>query len=368
MGFEGLVAYDYDSPSDTEAGPSTSNGGAGHQKNPNSNDKSSKSSSKGSSDGKRIVKSQVIIKRPAINHKNHHPRAHISDDLLRNDTDNDNLQAAEPSHSGSPMDVSSSSNRLGPSEEPQDELSRIRALIRPPPIPGVEDWGIPPETTEKCGPALQTQFTRFGNLKLDPAKPIHYNDNLMGNRTFRNPHLYTHLVDWVSVDERSTNFPKGLWDPADVRPEWFADQIEEMSFMCFCLPFLRYLSRLPCLVQRRKTSCSALNRGLINLNRKINLVQKSRIWDYAHDSLFHPAGLKTWIHQFKADAQKERSEKQAAVQAPGKRSHIDFSSSSTKDKGAQPPLQRKSRFQPYGVPGIAAPREREKERQKTRWG
>jgi len=188
------------------------------------------------------------------------------------------------------VDVSSSSSHPGPSEEPQDELSRIRALLRPPPIPGVEDWGIPPETTDKCETALQTQFTRFGNLKLDPTKPIHYNDNLMGNRNFRNPHLYTQLVDWVNVDERSTNFPKDIWDPTDVQPDWFADQI--------------------------------------------------------------------------ADAQKERSEKQAAAQAPGKRSHIDFSSSSSSSKDKGGPLSRKSRFQPYGVPGGVAPRER----QKTRWG
>lgn len=33
----------------------------------------------------------------------------------------------------------------GGSQEPQDEMSRIRALLRPPPIPGVRNWGIPDE-------------------------------------------------------------------------------------------------------------------------------------------------------------------------------------------------------------------------------
>ncbi len=47
----------------------------------------------------------------------------------------------------------------------------------------------------------------------------------MSNRSFRNPHLYTKLVEFVDVDERTTNFPKDIWDPSNVRQEWFADQI-----------------------------------------------------------------------------------------------------------------------------------------------
>ena len=82
-------------------------------------------------------------------------------------------------------------------------------------------------------------------------KPMHYNDNLMGTRTFRNPHLYAKLVDWVDVDERSTNFPKDIWDPEDVKPEWFADQIGMFVFLCqanlrscICVP-IRLLLCLP---------------------------------------------------------------------------------------------------------------------------
>lgn len=47
----------------------------------------------------------------------------------------------------------------------------------------------------------------------------------MSNRSFRNPHLYTKLVEFVDVDERTTNFSRDLWDPNDVKPEWFADRI-----------------------------------------------------------------------------------------------------------------------------------------------
>jgi hypothetical protein len=47
----------------------------------------------------------------------------------------------------------------------------------------------------------------------------------MSNRSFRNPHLYAKLVEFVDVDERTTNFPKEVWDPHDVQEDWFADRI-----------------------------------------------------------------------------------------------------------------------------------------------
>jgi len=50
----------------------------------------------------------------------------------------------------------------------------------------------------------------------------------MMNRSFRNPHLYAKLVEFVDVDEKATNFPRDVWDPNDVRDEWFADKIGEM--------------------------------------------------------------------------------------------------------------------------------------------
>lgn len=47
----------------------------------------------------------------------------------------------------------------------------------------------------------------------------------MSNRSFRNPHLYAKLVEFVDVDERTTNFLSDVWSPDDMQPEWFADSI-----------------------------------------------------------------------------------------------------------------------------------------------
>lgn len=47
----------------------------------------------------------------------------------------------------------------------------------------------------------------------------------MSNRSFRNPHLYAKLVEFVDIDERTTNFPKDIWDPHDIQEDWAADRI-----------------------------------------------------------------------------------------------------------------------------------------------
>jgi len=106
-----------------------------------------------------------------------------------------------------------------------DELSLIRELLRPPPIPGLQDWGIQPEPSEPCSQELQTKLGRFHSLKRDQNR--HFNDSLMSNRAFRNPHIYAKLVEFVDVKETATNFPKEIWDPFDVREEWYADQLAE---------------------------------------------------------------------------------------------------------------------------------------------
>ncbi|KAJ6557821.1 HCNGP-like protein-domain-containing protein [Mycena capillaripes] len=206
----GLVAYDDDSDDEEKASsPSKSNG--------HSNDVKTKTSLNVSSESRKLAKSQIIIRRPATKS---HPRAVIADEILEPPP-----KRTEPQGSTSDTQnaIASSSNA-----DPQDELSRIRALLQPAPIPGVDDWGIPPASTEPCDPAIQTKLAQFHALKTStPAK--HFNDSLMGSRAFRNPHLYAKLVEFVDVDERTTNFPRALWDPSAVDSAWYADALVELQ-------------------------------------------------------------------------------------------------------------------------------------------
>ncbi|KAJ7083251.1 HCNGP-like protein-domain-containing protein [Mycena epipterygia] len=205
----GLVAYGDESASDSEEKAPSPAKSARH-----TNDNKPKTTLNVSSDSRKLSKSQIIIRRPAAQLKSH-PRAVIADEVLDAPDKPDEAQASTSNA------VASSSNT-----DPQDELTRIRSLLRPDPIPGVDDWGIPPESTELCDPAIQTKLAQFHALKR-ATPPKHFNDSLMANRTFRNPHLYAKLVEFVAVDERATNFPPPLWDPSDVDPSWYADRIAD---------------------------------------------------------------------------------------------------------------------------------------------
>ncbi|KAA1472384.1 HCNGP-domain-containing protein [Dentipellis sp. KUC8613] len=171
------------------------------------------------------LKSQLIIRRPA--HQKPRARAHISDDI------NSVVDSSQLEASSSTASTHSHEPALSPREEPLEggtpvnELTKIRELLQPPQIPGVVDWGIPPPSMEPCDPAVETKLAHFNSLKRDPTQPKHFNDSLMSNRSFRNPHLYAKLVEFVAVDERSTNFPKEVWDPDDVVDDWFAGRIAE---------------------------------------------------------------------------------------------------------------------------------------------
>ncbi|CAE6440925.1 unnamed protein product [Rhizoctonia solani] len=103
-----------------------------------------------------------------------------------------------------------------------DELGQIRALLRPPPIPGVENFGIPPPSEDPVDAELAAKIAKFLALK---KQGTHFNDILMKNKSFNNPHIYTKLVDFVEVDETGTNFPKSAWDPHDIQPEWYAEEL-----------------------------------------------------------------------------------------------------------------------------------------------
>ena len=206
----------------------------------------------GSTASSRHSKARVLIKGPPP--LKSHPRAHVSGDMA----DKPPIDAEGTS---GPSGESTSAGQPSRSEEPLDEITQIRALLKPPLIPGVENWGVPPESSEACDPAIQvriktaasakkkiaetsstpkTKLAKFHDLKRDPANPKHFNDSLMSNRSFRNPHLYTKLVEFVDVNERTTNFPRDIWDPSDLRPEWFAEPIgtccrASRSSICSCL-------------------------------------------------------------------------------------------------------------------------------------
>lgn len=121
----------------------------------------------------------------------------------------------------------------------------------------------------------------------------------MSNRSFRNPHLYAKLVEFVDVDERTSNFPKEIWDPYDVKEEWYAEKIGMLSLDL----------RSPC---AHSTYASVLPGKHYNFTSTYRLDLTLLFTNSSHQ----------------AEYQKQRSEQQQA--SASKRTHVDFTSSSSK--------------------------------------
>lgn len=62
--------------------------------------------------------------------------------------------------------------------------------------------GVPP--TIDMNARVQATVERFHELK---RQGIHYNQELMKNRSFNNPHVYTQLVELLDIDETRSNLP-----------------------------------------------------------------------------------------------------------------------------------------------------------------
>lgn len=189
----------------------------------------------------------------------------------------------------------------------------------------------------------------------------------MSNRSFRNPHLYAKLVEFVDVDERVTNFPRAVWDPADVQDDWFADRIgtsllyplyNDEPFMPICP------SLLPVDVGTWLTLYSAARRLILGT---ICL----------HPPRIPPTSIPGDIRDFvrtKADYQKAQSERQS--QASSKRARIDFAPSSSSSKGAAASSSSTARYNKdagpsakYGSHGTVLGGQGEaRGKKKTRWG
>ncbi|EST10054.1 SAP30-binding protein [Kalmanozyma brasiliensis GHG001] len=103
------------------------------------------------------------------------------------------------------------------------ELFRDMSVLFPPPQPAVAYsavdweprpfWGLEPEDMMFFDPEYKERLQlpetvhqtveRFHHLK---RKGTHFNQSLMENRSFNNPHVYSQLVEFLGIDETRSNF------------------------------------------------------------------------------------------------------------------------------------------------------------------
>lgn len=107
------------------------------------------------------------------------------------------------------------------------ELLQDLSLLGPPPQPAAERegssrpqpyWGISSERFKfftahphqsdqapiQVNPTVQANVERYHQLK---HQGLHFNQVLLQNRSFKNPHVYSHLVDLLDIDETRSNLP-----------------------------------------------------------------------------------------------------------------------------------------------------------------
>ncbi|ORZ04221.1 HCNGP-like protein-domain-containing protein [Lobosporangium transversale] len=89
-----------------------------------------------------------------------------------------------------------------------DRAALMRSLLRPKPIPGIENYGIPPEPEGEVNPDVQSKIEQYQHVKM--TRGITFNHSLMKNKNFRNPHIYATLVDVVALNEVGSNFDKDM--------------------------------------------------------------------------------------------------------------------------------------------------------------
>lgn len=68
------------------------------------------------------------------------------------------------------------------------------------------EWGLGKERqpTGKVDEALFSKLSHFQTLKEQQG--THFNQSLAKNRSFRNPHIYNKLVQWVEVEETASGY------------------------------------------------------------------------------------------------------------------------------------------------------------------
>ncbi|KAF9109524.1 hypothetical protein BGX27_007516 [Mortierella sp. AM989] len=102
----------------------------------------------------------------------------------------------------------------------------MKALLRPKPIPGVENFGIPPSPDGEVNPDVQAKMEQFHHVKV--TRGIHFNQSLMKNKNFRNPHVYASLVEFVALNEIGSNFEKSeFFDFEGYGPESYASGLAD---------------------------------------------------------------------------------------------------------------------------------------------
>ncbi|NWT21100.1 S30BP protein, partial [Vireo altiloquus] len=70
---------------------------------------------------------------------------------------------------------------------------------------------IPPEPPGRCSKQLQNKIQKLYEMKMKEGIDMNY--MIQRKKEFHNPSLYEKLIQFCSIDEIGTNYPKDMFDP-----------------------------------------------------------------------------------------------------------------------------------------------------------
>ncbi|NWV75762.1 S30BP protein, partial [Dasyornis broadbenti] len=70
---------------------------------------------------------------------------------------------------------------------------------------------IPPEPPGRCSNQLQDKIEKLYERKMKEGMDMNY--IIQRKKEFRNPSIYENLIQFCSIDELGTNYPKDVFDP-----------------------------------------------------------------------------------------------------------------------------------------------------------
>ncbi|KAG8446355.1 hypothetical protein GDO86_013986 [Hymenochirus boettgeri] len=142
-------------------------------------------------------------------------RAYGLDDLSRVEEDLSNKEDEDTSHHSEDEESETEKQESGETKEvlevekrdPQELVASFSERVR---NMSPDDIRIPPEPPGRCSNHLQEKIQRYFEKKKDG---MDMNQIIQNKKEFRNPSIYEKLIQFCSIDELGTNYPKDMFDP-----------------------------------------------------------------------------------------------------------------------------------------------------------
>ncbi|XP_069608138.1 SAP30-binding protein isoform X2 [Ranitomeya imitator] len=127
-------------------------------------------------------------------------RSYGQDEMSRVEEDGSNKEDEESSQHSEQSELEK--------KDPQELVASFSERVR---NMSPDDIRIPPEPPGRCSNNLQEKILKMYERKVKEGTDM--NQLIQKKKEFRNPSIYEKLIQFCSIDELGTNYPKDMFDP-----------------------------------------------------------------------------------------------------------------------------------------------------------